>query len=86
MYALHGNHRIVNVNLGRKGFQLLKKVVLEFDADVTVITEPGNIGARPHIKGFNIIRHKSIVVVTREKTVQVSSHGTGTDRKIERKR
>ena len=74
VYILNGNHRIVNVNLGRKGLKLLKKLVLELDPDVMVVTEPGYIGARPNIKGFDIIRHRSIVILAREKSVQVNSH------------
>ena len=74
VHATHGNHRVVNVNLGRKGLKSLRKLLLELDPDVMVVTEPGNLGARPNIKGFDIIRHKSIAVVTRGKSVQINSH------------
>ena len=74
VHSLRGNHRVVNVNLGRKGIKVLRKLSRELDPDVMVVTEPGNLGARPQVKGFDLIRHKSIAILTRSKTVQVNSH------------
>ena len=72
--ALNGNHRFVTVNIQRKGLMVVRKILSKLDPDLMVVTEPGDVGARPQIRGFNLIRHKNIVVCLREKTTTLVSH------------
>ena len=74
MKILKGNIRILNVNLGNKGWDTFKSMLKNLQPDVLVATEPGDLTARPNIRGYQLIRHKSIALALKEKTVQLIDH------------
>ena len=74
MNILKGNIRILNVNLGNKGWDTFKSMLKNLQPDVLVATEPGDLTARPNIRGYQLISHKSIALALKEKTVQLIDH------------
>ncbi len=77
MKAYNGNIRVVNANLGKKGIVHFKRTISKLDPDVLIATEPGNLGARPNVRGYTLIRHKNITLALKESTVQLLEHTDG---------